>query len=96
MIKNDWMLATDQWDLFRVNKFRHFTNGAGTWTAGTLLAMAVGTGSHGQNIAWQCASILFYERELPQAEILQVRLAALSLGAALGASRMCFPVLAAK
>lgn len=71
-VLNDWMLVVDQWDLFRMNKYRHYPDGSGTWTSGVQLAFALGAGRYNQPTNFQCASVILYDRILPQAEILQV------------------------
>lgn len=69
-VKSDWMLAVDQWDLFRMNKYRHYDMGHGTWTAGFILALSLGLGRYtGQYTSWDCATALLYDRELDQTEI---------------------------
>jgi hypothetical protein len=69
-VKRDWMLVTDQWELFRMNKYRHYNAGQGTWTAGYILGISLGVGrSTAQYTSWDCATVLLYGRELDQTEI---------------------------
>ena len=71
----DWMLHSDQWDLFRSDRVREFYNG-GAWSATldvTINAGSVGAGSGGVEYSdWAVAAVLIYSCNLTTTQIKQV------------------------
>jgi hypothetical protein len=69
----DWQLTSDQWNLFRVQRQRHF-NTVDLALGSYILKIGLNDGDNSQPSDFQCAAALFYERELNQTEILSVSL----------------------
>jgi hypothetical protein len=72
----DWQLISDQWSLFRNMRQKHFST-TGGWTANVVLKIAINDGDYRaatdpERSDFQCAAVLFYEKELTQQQILDV------------------------
>lgn len=67
----DWLLASDQWGLFRSDRVRQATGG-GVWRSSLDLTINYGD-SGGQYSDWAVAAALMYNCNLTAAEIKQVR-----------------------
>jgi hypothetical protein len=71
----DWLVHTDQWNLYRSDRVREFFSSTAAWTGGLDITI-----NHGQNGAssgeysdWGVASILLYNCTLNASQIVQVR-----------------------
>lgn len=68
----DWMLHSDQWDLFRSDRVREFYTG-GSWDRGLIITLNDGfNGPNGEYSDWAVAAALIYNCTLTSSQLQQV------------------------